>query len=298
MHKLKSTIRTNPTGFTLLELVVALALSVLLLTAIASAIDMLWRTSEFGKERVKQSQLARAIFRKLEVDLRSLTYINPAESEEAEDLLAEDELLEEDESANETTTISIAGLEDQTVGTEFGIIGGPDWLTITLSEPVDTSQLNPQSSGEDHRHTAAGTGMPLAQSLCSQKVITYFINTGLQSGFSNSSADMQSGFIRRMQPNCYGETEQMFQDQIIAPEVAQLQLRYFDGQQWVTNWDSREFYALPLAIEIRMTLKRHQQPANATRPIASQQAQTTSEEYRYVVAVPMAFTNSLLEEAL
>lgn len=66
-------------GYSLLELMVALALSVLLLGAIYAGLDLFWRYSTTGQEEVERAQLARAVLRTIEMDLRSVVYKSAAE---------------------------------------------------------------------------------------------------------------------------------------------------------------------------------------------------------------------------
>jgi len=64
-------------GFTLFEVVVALALSVLLLAGIYAGMDLYWRFSTTGQEEVERAQIARAVLRQIETDLRSVVYQSP-----------------------------------------------------------------------------------------------------------------------------------------------------------------------------------------------------------------------------
>jgi hypothetical protein len=41
---------------------------------------------------------------------------------------------------------------------------------------------------------------------------------------------------------------------VIAPEVASLEFRYFDGTQWLTQWDSTAMGGVPRAVEIAIYL--------------------------------------------
>jgi hypothetical protein len=38
--------------------------------------------------------------------------------------------------------------------------------------------------------------------------------------------------------------------QLLAPEVNYLEFRYFDGAEWLTEWDSEQMGGLPVAVEI------------------------------------------------
>ena len=68
---------TKRNGFTLFEVVVALSLSVLLLAGIYAGMDLYWRFSTTGQEEVERAQIARAVLRQIETDLRSVVYQSP-----------------------------------------------------------------------------------------------------------------------------------------------------------------------------------------------------------------------------
>jgi hypothetical protein len=45
------------------------------------------------------------------------------------------------------------------------------------------------------------------------------------------------------------------QTELFAPEVLMVQFRYFDGQQWLSEWNTEDFGGVPLAIEIVLVLQ-------------------------------------------
>lgn len=44
--------------------------------------------------------------------------------------------------------------------------------------------------------------------------------------------------------------------QVLAPEVTNLQFRYFDGVDWLDEWDSGVSQRLPIAVEITLEIRR------------------------------------------
>jgi prepilin-type N-terminal cleavage/methylation domain-containing protein len=64
-------------GFTLMEVILAMALSSLLLTTLWFAMDVNLRSYESGRMEVEQAQLARALFREFEGDLRGTLAVSP-----------------------------------------------------------------------------------------------------------------------------------------------------------------------------------------------------------------------------
>ena len=74
---------------------------------------------------------------------------------------------------------------------------------------------------------------------------------------------------------------------LVAPEVTQIQFRYYDGSQLVDTWDMKELQKLPLAIEISIWL-RSARAATANADYSSADSMNGARTYRQVVYLPMA----------
>jgi hypothetical protein len=74
---------------------------------------------------------------------------------------------------------------------------------------------------------------------------------------------------------------------LVAPEVTQIQFRYYDGSQLVDTWDMKELQKLPLAIEVSIWL-RSARAATASAEYSSADAMNGARTYRQVVYLPMA----------
>lgn len=72
-------------GFTLLEIVLALGLSSLLLAALYTALQMHWSSSSLGQVEMERSQVARALFRRIETDLRAVVFRDSALTSSTDD---------------------------------------------------------------------------------------------------------------------------------------------------------------------------------------------------------------------
>lgn len=72
-------------GFTLLEIVLALGLSSLLLAALYTALQMHWSSSALGQVEMERSQVARALFRRIETDLRAVVFRDSALTSSTDD---------------------------------------------------------------------------------------------------------------------------------------------------------------------------------------------------------------------
>lgn len=66
-------------GVTLLELILALSLSVILLFAVGMSLRLYWRSFDAKRTNVEQAHLARAILRKMEDDLRTAIQYTPVD---------------------------------------------------------------------------------------------------------------------------------------------------------------------------------------------------------------------------
>ena len=81
------------------------------------------------------------------------------------------------------------------------------------------------------------------------------------------------------------------QARLLAEEVVGLSFQYFDGTQWLTDWDSDQYGGLPLAVEI-LVIMSDAEPEAADSPL---EADTTTDgsvpterTYRLVVDLPTA----------
>jgi hypothetical protein len=106
---------------------------------------------------------------------------------------------------------------------------------------------------------------------------------------------MDRAATRLAQQNAdYSSLEQ--QTELFAPEVLMIQFRFFDGLQWLAEWNTEQLGGIPLAIEIVLVLQARTddpllEPALATRDTSAQSAvwQYDAEHvYRLVVNLPAA----------
>ena len=132
------------------------------------------------------------------------------------------------------------------------------------------------------------------------KMVSYYISTTAAaaapiSGTTNVVAPMPSGGLVRRQVDrsivnygtLYGgSTDAGTREQVLAPEATALEFRYYDGTEWLTSWSSSDRGAVPVAIEIMLTLRAADAaPVGSTLLLASPgvlQEQT----YRLIVHLP------------
>ena len=116
-HPTRRVRRRGPHGFTLLEMVLALGLSSLLLVALYTALQMHWSSSALGQVEMERSQVARALFRRIETDLRSVVFRdNPLSSSTDDDSSSS--------SSDTSSSSSTSGSTGSTSGSSGSSSGG------------------------------------------------------------------------------------------------------------------------------------------------------------------------------
>ena len=79
---------------------------------------------------------------------------------------------------------------------------------------------------------------------------------------------------------------------MIAPEVASIEFQYYDGTEWLTEWDSDEMGCLPTAVRITLLLAERAETdttsraSNATLPTLA--TASPDQIYSLMVRLPTA----------
>jgi type II secretory pathway pseudopilin PulG len=85
--------------------------------------------------------------------------------------------------------------------------------------------------------------------------------------------------IRRVTRNLLAPTDPTPDEQIICRNVTEFSLRYFDGLQWTTDWDSTQYGdVLPLAVEVTLGITG---PADPTQASGGQDATAAANRVTY-----------------
>ncbi|HUE74474.1 MAG TPA: prepilin-type N-terminal cleavage/methylation domain-containing protein [Pirellulaceae bacterium] len=87
-----------------------------------------------------------------------------------------------------------------------------------------------------------------------------------------------------------GSTDSLFAGaKQLAAEVTSLQFQYFDGTEWLTEWNSDDLGGLPTAIEVVLTIGSPQSNSDiqAATPLGQPLDETTQPTYRMVVHLPV-----------
>ncbi len=300
-HSTHGACRKSPSGFTLIEVLVAVAMALLLMTAVYSAIDMHWRYKSAGQMELQRGQVARAVYAQLSIDIRSVQFAAPDPEEAAE---LEDDETATDEEDGEDLAADIDA-DDLLQTQSLGVFGTSTRLTLHVNKPVPPRSFN-RVGGDDEE-----SDLVLMES--EQRSVTWFladlgggdlegqaaarfvddpamIAAGLVDndsaldgplGLARSEVDRLAGDI-----DAPAETDSALADvaEFLAPEIDSLVFRYFDGVDWQDEWDSEALGAVPTAIEITIGFVPPS-PDDILQATASDAIPTS---YRFVVALPVA----------
>ncbi|MFP6753121.1 MAG: prepilin-type N-terminal cleavage/methylation domain-containing protein [Pirellulaceae bacterium] len=271
-------------GLTLMELLISLVLTGVVLVLISTAMDLHLRALVRQRATAEEGQLARSLLQRIGNDLRNAVQFSTIDMEEGLGGLDSGALMNLATGAIASGDIDLA---DVNIGALLG--GGsepeeptssytPD-LVSNLEPPVypglygnqfemqiDISRL-PRVE-EYHSLFLRTDSYSLVDIPSDVKTVTYYIRPVNQSVGQGSQELFQEesgagGLVRRhldravtnfayMNGNIDGL---MREEKLLAPEVVGLQFQYFDGYQWLPEWDTEIMQGLPVAVEILLLLK-------------------------------------------
>jgi len=267
-----------------MELLISLVLTGVVLVLISTAMDLHLHALDRQRATAEEGQLARSLLQRIGNDLRNAVQFSTIDMEEGLGGLDSGALMNLATGAIASGDIDLA---DVNIGAMLG--GGsepeeptssytPD-LVSNLEPPVypglygnqfemqiDISRL-PRVE-EYHSLFLRTDSYSLVDIPSDVKTVTYYIRPVNQSVGLGSQELFQEesgagGLVRRhldravtnfayMNGNIDGL---MREEKLLAPEVVGLQFQYFDGYQWLPEWDTEIMQGLPVAVEILLLLK-------------------------------------------
>ena len=254
-------------GLTLLELMLALALTSLIMAVIAMSLDIYMRTLDRRQAVIEESQLARAILNQIATDLRSAVQYTEPDAEEAVESAAGDlsgslsgddemeitELLEDDATTTDLATSMIPPAVP-------GLYGNLNQLQLDISRLPRVEEYQRVMALEEN---FALTDIP-----SDIKTVTYYVNSlntlePEEGDVLEDDVTMASGLVRRSMDRAVttfasenGNVDDLLNlGDVIAPEVVDIEFSYWDGMQTLETWDSETNDGLPVAVEIRLYLR-------------------------------------------
>ncbi|MEQ8848733.1 hypothetical protein [Botrimarina sp.] len=260
-------------AFSLIELLLAIALSITLVALLGSAINLHLIRLDDSRTTVDQAHLARAVLDLIAADLRAVT---TAPTQDVSELMAAAEAAarfdvdEVDDPAEDPEADAAGASADPAADDDSmpGVNGTAD--TITLDVRLLSQSLV----------TAADPALPP----------TARIDAGWsQVVYGMSQVAGQQGLVRTIAPRdaALWLVEQGQAAPVAAPiaqEVIGFQLQYYDGAQYQPVWDMNEQQAAPLGVLVTIQLLPADEANDPTAPLERRNPRT----YQRFVRLPAA----------
>ncbi len=260
----------NNRGFTLLEVMLALALSSLVLIAVTIAIDVNLRLLDSGRTHVEEAQLARALLRRIADDLRNAIYYDPVNVQKlmanmmpqvaaAGDTL--DDMYDDVQEKAGDAGIKIEDLETSTPSESAEPPPVPGLYGNQYELQVDTSRL-PRMDQFGGVVSPDGN-LSMADRLSEVKTVAYYVTDAPPDEpiFETGAPPLHGGLVRRQRDRAIaafalerGLLIGVEDAERIAPEVAAIEFQYCNGTEWFDEWDSVEQGGLPMAVNIAIAV--------------------------------------------
>ena len=245
-------------AYTLLEVILTLALTTVILGLIATAIHVHLGVVDKSRGQVEEAQLARVLLQRIADDLRNaIPYTPPSSSASAGSQSSSGMPTSSDSSASSDPS---ASSESSTAGTSTGggICGSLRCLQVDTSRRPRLSRLALMMS------TADNSQLPPLSDLWT---VTYSLgNPGTVSPTEqgDSAPDAQGGLYRRELERSQfvwamrqGLSDVLNQaTNLLAPEVVDMQFTYYDGLTTSDTWDSTQQGKLPTAVKVAIAIRR------------------------------------------
>ncbi len=269
-------------AFTLIEMLVSLALSTVVISAVYGAIHLQWKVRTASENQVQTARRVHGIVQDLTLDLRACR--------QPDDVLT---------AAQESTG------EDAGFLQESMLQPGPDIRERVLQleailEHVQLIEFFGQSDSLLVTTARRSPRFPDAVDSGTQQIV-WFVNTGrdvrLPFGTSEThryqfqirAAGQRLGLTRVEIPSA-NRSPKRLQDvtaassswTLIDESAASFHLRFFDGRHWQSSWDSSESGRMPQAVEVSLA------HAHPQRGRAVERSSEQAEVSRVVIRVPQS----------
>lgn len=280
-------------GFTLLELLLTLSMTVVLMTLVNAAFRFYAGDMDSSDVDMRRTMLASAVMQMIEDDLRATLHPEPLDTSALEELLANTAKAAAgggNTGGGNTGGASDGGAasagmddpaaEEELVTTEVGVsvLQEPGLIGNQYQLQIDTSRLPRLEEYTVLMDSDPGNLMDLPSDL---KTVTYYVQAADSIGIEDPLAQMDSsvsansgGLVRRVLDrsattfaSTAGNLSALGQTgELLAPEVTAIEFSYWDGVTWQIEWNSDSTGELPLAIKIEMTMIDPLVEASAQEP--------------------------------
>ncbi len=239
-------------AFTLLEVLIALGLSVLLVYTVYAGIDLCYRYRIAGRGEIGGQQFLRGLTLRMQDDINAVVLALPQEAStggEAGSGQATDDDLSSNSSSQSSVVVpvlSFDGLEDTGIPALAGVVGTADLLHLCVSQPtreLSYYSLNDRPIGDERTSDLQVISYGLVE-------IDSVTLTLMQQNLKVTRPDLGLGRRVRDLFAVVKVDEVLDSPDLMAAEVTEISFRYFDGVDWLESWDSLLSGSLPRAIHV------------------------------------------------
>lgn len=253
-------------GYTLLEVILALAIGLLIVSALYVALDAHYRHIQSGRNAIAEAQLARGLLARISEDVRLSVAMLPSNPNSPAAVSASQTTSSSSSTSVQSTGSSTSSGQNTTSGSSpdatstpptqfnFGVMGSDTQLTLLISAlPTQTR-----------------TGISTQQGSCDLRQVSYYVIS-------------KQGLAREETQPATSDGAATDAPDMLAPEVVDIRFRYFDAitSSWVVSWDGTT-KGPPLAVEIRLSIEMPRETHLGSR------MSRPASHHRMVVAVPTA----------
>jgi len=238
-------------AYTLLEVILALALTTVVLGLIGMSIRVHLGVADKSRVQVEEAQLARGLLQRIADDLRNAVPYSAASEASASSTssnTSETNALSSDDATTNTTDTSLLG----------GVYGDARRLQMDTSRRPRPIRLPAAYEAAD-----ASLAIPLSD----VKTVVYSLGEPDAAAASEGTAGSPptaSGLYRRELERAnyvcavqQGQTELLGQaTDLLAPEVVDLRFTYYDGTTYYDSWNTTEQGKLPVAVKAAIRIRR------------------------------------------
>ena len=236
-------------GFTLLELLVSLALTVFLLGSIGTALSMFYRYRSLSQQNSVAAVQRRGVLEDLAADLRRV--LRPTESPKkpsgGQSFLARSLMVDEADKSEQVLDFSRSLLipDDAVARHPVSLVGERSWLAVLVRGRGERFG-DYGTYGADLQHVIWWNGRAFSAALATRNGQPQPVAIPAAQGLTGVIRGARNFFERGS-----GRSD-FLQPVVVSAAVQSLLFRYYDGVRWYDRWNSELGMQLPRSIECRL----------------------------------------------
>ncbi|MFO0879277.1 MAG: type II secretion system protein GspJ [Gemmataceae bacterium] len=273
-------------AYTLLEVLLALAIASLVLVAVYAVVGYQLRQTQAGRDVIEQASLARAVLNRMHADVSSTIGLGePARFRNQGDDTSDSSSSSSSSSSSTTSTTGTTSSSGSTTGgSGTPSTGASSSTSGTSTTSSSTNTSSPSSSSTTGQSTTqSAIQLPLGL-IGSSDVLHLFVSKvpgEVYGGLASNGAPQLTSDLRRVTywlgeggaGLCRREVRLITSEEgtstevpggsplesLLAAEVKSVEFQYFDGSGWVSSWDSTQVgpdgstpQGSPRAVKIRI----------------------------------------------